>query len=101
MDTTGGYLKFLGVIAGVVGGMLLVGFIFKWLGILHIYFLIGEVVLRAMVLGFIAFIAWLPIKVSEKDDEQTHILVIRIVLPVAFIAAAIAMAFWEQTFPGF
>lgn len=101
MDTTGGYLRFLGVIAGLVGGVLLVGFIFKWLGILHIYFLIGEVVLRAIVLGVIAFIAWLPIKVSEKDNEQIHILVIRVILPIAFAAAAIVMAFWEQIFPGF
>lgn len=101
MDTTGSYLKFLGVIAGITGGILLLGYIFKWLGILHIYFLVWEVVLRAITLGCIAFIAWLPIKVSEKDDEQTHILVTCIVLPVAFIAAAITMAFWEQIFPGF
>jgi len=101
MDTTGSYLKFLGFIAGVVGGVMLLGFIFKWLGILHIYFLIWEVVLRAIILGFIAFFAWLPIKLGEKVDEKSQILLIRIVLPVAFIAAAVAMTFWEQIVPGF
>ena len=101
MDTTGSYLKFLGVIVGVTGGILLLGYIFKWLGIMPVYYLVWEVVLRVISLGIIAFIAWLPIKLSEKNDEQTHILLIRIVLPVAFIAAAIIMTFWEKIFPGF
>jgi hypothetical protein len=94
MDTTDNYLKFLGIFVGVIGGITLLGFIFKWLGIMPIFYLIAEVVFRAMVLGLIAFVAWLPIKLSEKDNEQTHILIIRIVLPVAFIAAAIVMTFW-------
>ena len=106
MDTTGSYLKFLGVIGCVVGGMLLVGFIFKWLGILHILWLICEVVLRALVLGGITFVAALLITVSREGKTYSDTAAIdikpiiagwfeNIVFFVALLGAAAAMTFWE------
>lgn len=87
-----GYLVF----AAVIGGILLVGLIFRSLGLLRWYDLIWEVVLRASSLSLFAFVAYVSTAGSWKSDKPRDRLFRFIVILAALLGAAAVMAFWDQ-----
>ncbi len=87
-----GYL----ILAGVLGGLILVGFIFKWLGLLHWWDMTWEVVLRATVLSVFAFVAYALTAGTWGSDNPRDIWLRFIVFILTLLAAAGVMAFWDQ-----
>jgi uncharacterized membrane protein YeaQ/YmgE (transglycosylase-associated protein family) len=97
METITGWLKFFGVIVG----LLLLGFIFKWLGMLDWFDLIGEVILRAIMLGTIALIAGSLVSDDWRNERASAKRFRIIVIFVALFGAAAVMTFWEYLLPEF
>lgn len=104
METITGWLKFF----AIIGGILLLGFIFKWLGLLDWFDLLGEVVLRAVALAMFLFggvVVYFLFKGDMDREKENGVSKYRnwhfIFHCALLIGAAVVMTFWGSCAPRF